>query len=292
MMTLRLWQAFAPLLLSAAITSTVLAQDPPKLRNSDIDNIGTRDINAGNLNFMTIEKEIAMGRQLASEVERQFKLIDDPAINEYVNRVGQNIVRNSDAKVPVTIKVVNSPELNSVSVPGGFIYVNTGVILAADNEAELAFVIADGVAHVAARHGAEQASRGQLIHFASIPAVFFTGGAGGFSLRQASNTIYPIQSLQFMRKDVTEADYLGVQYLYKAGYDPQAAVHLLEELQTIEPTGDGTASVLSTHPATADRIKATQRNIDLILPPRPQSVTTTQEFESIKAQVAQLPGQR
>lgn len=290
-MTLRLRQALAPVLLSAAITSTVFAQDPPKLRNSDIDNIGTRDINSGNLNFMTIEKEITMGRQLASELEGQFKLVDDPTINEYVNRVGQNIARNSDAKVPVTIKVVNSPELNSVSLPGGLIYVNTGVILAADNEAELAFVIADGVAHVAARHGAEQASKGQLIHFASFPAVFM-GGVGGFTLRQAANRIYPMQFLQFMKKDVTEADYLGVQYLYKAGYDPHAAVHLLEELQTVETAGNPTASLFSTHPATADRIQATQRNIDLILPPRPQSVTTTQEFESIKAQVAQLPGQR
>jgi len=287
-MSLHLRQALAPVLLSAAITSTAFAQDPPKPRNSDIDNIGTRDINRGNLNFITIEKEIAMGRQLASEVERQLKLVDNPAINEYVNRIGQNIVLNSDAKVPVTIKVVNSPELNSVSLPGGFIYVNTGAILAAGNEAELAFVIAEGVAHVAARHGAEQASRAQLINFASIPSIF-TGGAGGFALRQASNMIYPAQFLQFMRKDVSEADYLGVQYLYKAGYDPHAAVHFLEELQAREPL-ENRASLFSTHPATADRITATQRNIDLILPPRPLSVTTTAEFESIKAQVAQLPG--
>jgi predicted Zn-dependent protease len=290
-MAFTLRHALVSVLLSATITASAFAQGQTLPRNSDIENIGTRDINRGNLNFMTIEKEIAMGRQFAAELERQLKLIDDPAINEYVNRVGQNIVLNSDAKVPVTIKVVNSSEVNSVSLPGGFIYVNTGVILAADNEAELAFVIADGVAHVAARHGTENESKGQLVQFASIPLIFM-GGVGGFTLRQAANMTVPISFLQFMRKDVTEADYLGVQYLYKAGYDPHAAVHLLEELRAIESTGSRTASLFSTHPATADRIKATQRNIDLILPPRPQSVTTTQEFDAIKAQVAQLLGQR
>ena len=113
-----------------------------KKKNSDVENIGNRDINKGSINFFSLDKEIAMGRQLAAEIERQVKLNEDPTINEYVNRVGQNLVRNSDAKVPFTIKIVDSNEINAFALPGGFFYVNTGLILAADDESELAGVMA------------------------------------------------------------------------------------------------------------------------------------------------------
>src|SRR5215475_3883344 len=149
-----------------------------KKKNSDVDNIGNRNINKGSINFISLEKEIAMGRQLAAEIERQVKLIEDPTINEYVNRVGQNLVRNSDAKVPFTIKVVESDEINAFALPGGFFYVNSGLILAADDEAELAGVMAHEIAHVAARHGTEQQSRGQLWQYASLPLIFVSGGIG------------------------------------------------------------------------------------------------------------------
>src|SRR5262245_60893036 len=180
-------------------------------KNSDVQNIGNRNIDKGSINFVSLEKEIAMGRQLAAEVERQVKLIEDPTINEYVNRVGQNLVRNSDAKVPFTIKVVESDEINAFALPGGFFYVNSGLILAADDESELAGVMAHEIAHVAARHGTEQASKAELINFASIPLIFM-GGVGGFALRQAAGFLIPMQFLQFSRKDEAEADYLGLQY--------------------------------------------------------------------------------
>src|SRR5262249_10384124 len=183
-----------------------------KKKNSDVDNIGNRNINKGSINFISLDKEIAMGRQLAAEIERQVKLIDDPTINEYVNSVGQNLVRNSDAKVPFTIKVVESDEINAFALPGGFFYVNSGLILAADDESELAGVMAHEIAHVAARHGTEQASKAELINFASIPLIFM-GGVGGFALRQAAGFLIPMQFLQFSRKDESEADYLGLQYL-------------------------------------------------------------------------------
>src|SRR6266704_2798180 len=261
-------------------------------KNSDVDNIGNRNINKGSINFISLDKEIAMGRQLSAEIERQVKLNDDPTVSEYVNRVGQNIVRNSDAKVPFTIKVVESDEINAFALPGGFFYVNSGLILAADDESELAAVMAHEIAHVAARHGTKQASKAELVNFASIPLIFM-GGVGGFALRQAAGFLIPMQFLQFSRKDEAEADYFGLQYLYKTGYDPGAMVSFFEKLQAKESARPGSVSkMFSTHPPTGDRIEMTKKNIEAILPDREQYVVTTSEFNSVKAQLAQLENRR
>jgi len=263
-----------------------------KPKNCDVDNIGARDINKGSINFISLDKEIAMGKQLSADVERQVKLIDDPTITEYVNRVGQNIVRNSDAKVPFTIKVVESDEINAFALPGGFFYVNSGLILAADDEAELAGVMAHEIAHVAARHGTEQYSKGELVNFASIPLIFM-GGVGGFALRQAAGFLIPMSFLQFSRKDEAEADYLGLQYMYKAGYDPTSTVSFFEKLQAKESAKPGSVSkMFSTHPPTGDRIEMDKKNIELILPARDQYVLTTSEFGRIKTQLAQLENRK
>jgi predicted Zn-dependent protease len=261
-----------------------------KKKNGDVDNIGNRDINKGlgNINFISLEKEIAMGRQMAAEIERQIKLLEDPTINEYVNRVGQNLVRNSDAKVPFTIKVVDSDEINAFALPGGFFYVNSGLILAADDESELAAVMAHEIAHVTARHGTENASKAQLVNIASIPLIFL-GGVAGFGIRQAAGFLIPMQFLQFNRKAEGEADYLGVQYLYKTGYDPGAAVIFFEKLQAKETARPGSISkMFSTHPPTGDRIEATKANIEAVLPDREEYVVTTSEFNKIKTLLARL----
>ena len=263
-----------------------------KKKNSDVENIGNRNINKGSINFFSLEKEIQMGRQLAAEIERQVKLVEDPTINEYVNRVGQNIVRNSDAKVPFTIKVVESDEINAFALPGGFFYVNSGLILAADDESELAAVMAHEIAHVAARHGTKQASKAELINFASIPLIFM-GGVGGFALRQAAGFLIPLQFLQFSRGDEAEADYLGLQYLYKTGYDPGAAVSFFEKLQAKESARPGSVSkMFSTHPPTGDRIEMTKKNIEQILPDKEQYVVTTSEFNKVRTLLAQLENRR
>ncbi len=278
-----------------------------KKKNSDVENIGNRNINKGSLNFFSLEKEIQMGRQLnffslekeiqmgrqlAAEIERQVKLVEDPTINEYVNRVGQNLVRNSDAKVPFTIKVVESDEINAFALPGGFFYVNSGLILAADDESELAAVMSHEIAHVAARHGTRQASKAELINFASIPLIFM-GGVGGFAIRQAAGFLIPLQFLQFSRGDEAEADYLGLQYLYKTGYDPGAAVSFFEKLQAKESARPGSVSkMFSTHPPTGDRIEMTKKNIELILPDKDQYVVTTSEFNKVRTLLAQLENRR
>jgi predicted Zn-dependent protease len=265
------------LTLGVLLTTAALAQEKPN--NSDIENIGSRDINKGSVNFYSLDKEIAMGRQLAAEVERQVRLVEDPTINEYVNRVGQNIVRNSDAKtLPVTFKVVQSADVNAQALLGGFVYITTGTIAYVDNEAELAFVLAQQVAHVAARHATEQASKGGLGNFATIPRIGRDGA-------QAIGSSVGDQFLQEARAQVMEADFLGVQYLYKAGYDANAATAFLQK--TAAPARTPTAQIFSPVPSAAERIAAMQKNTLLILPIRSQNVVTTPEFDRVKALVKQ-----
>src|SRR5579864_3367214 len=201
-------------------------------KKKDPDAIGNRDVDKG-INFNSLEKEIALGKQLAQEVERQAKIIDDPVIAEYVNRVGQNLVRNSDAKVPFTIKVLDTEEVNAFALPGGFFFVNSGLILKAESEAELAGVMAHEIAHVAARHGTRQATKGDLLQIGTIPLIFM-GGWAGYAIRQGAGLAIPMGFLTFTRANEREADYLGLQYLYKSGYDPIAFIDFFEKIETLE----------------------------------------------------------
>jgi len=189
-------------------------------KKKDPEAIGDRDVGKG-VNFYSLEKEIALGKQLAQEVERQAKIIDDPIIAEYVNRVGQNIVRNSDAKVPFTIKVLDSEEVNAFALPGGFFFVNSGLILKADTEAELAGVMAHEIAHVAARPRHTAGHPRELINIGTIPLIFM-GGWTGYIIRQGAGFGNP-HGLPAVYEGVRKgSDYLGLQYLYKSGYDPTA----------------------------------------------------------------------
>jgi beta-barrel assembly-enhancing protease len=260
-------------------------------KKKDPEAIGDRDVAKG-VNFYSLEKEIALGKQLAQEVERQAKIVDDPIIAEYVNRVGQNLVRNSDAKVPFTIKVLDSEEINAFALPGGFFFVNTGLILKADTEAELAGVMAHEIAHVACRHGTKQATRGELVNLASIPLIFM-GGWTGYAIRQGAGLAIPMGFLQFSRGFEGEADYFGLQYLYKSGYDPTAFVDFFEKIQSLEKKKPGTLSkVFSTHPMTDDRIKASQDEIQKILLAKPEYVVNTSEFNDVRGRLAMLHNHR
>jgi len=266
---------------------SVFAKD----KKNDPDEIGNRDVGKG-VNFYSIEKEIALGKQLAQEVERQAKIIDDPVIAEYVNRVGQNLVRNSDAKVPFTIKVLDSEEVNAFALPGGFFFVNSGLVLKAESESELAGVMAHEIAHVAARHGTKQATRGEIINIASIPLIFM-GGWTGYAIRQGAGLAIPLGFLNFSRGFEREADYLGLQYLYKTGYDPTAFVDFFEKIQSMEKKKPGTVSkVFSTHPMTDDRIKAAQEEIQKILVAKPEYVVNTSEFNAVRNRLAMLHNHR
>jgi len=262
-----------------------------KDKKKDPEEIGNRDVGKG-INFYSLEKEIGLGKQLAQEVERQAKVIDDPIIAEYVNRIGQNLVRNSDAKVPFTIKVLDSEEVNAFALPGGFFFVNSGLMLKAESEAELAGVMAHEIAHVAARHGTRQATRGQLINYGSIPLIFL-GGWTGYAIRQGAGLAIPLGFLNFSRGFEREADFLGLQYLYKAGYDPGAFVDFFEKIQSLEKKKPGTISkVFSSHPMTDDRIKASQEEIQKVLTAKPEYVVNTSEFNDVKNRLAMLHNRR
>ena len=225
---------------------------------------------------------------MPSKWKSSVKLIQDPVVTEYVNRVGQNLVRNSDAQVPFTIKVIDSDDINAFALPGGFFYVNSGLILAADEEAELAGVMAHEIAHVAACHAARENTRGSLMQMATIPLIFVGGGVG-YAAYEAAGLAVPLTFMHFSRGFETEADYLGLQYMYKSGYDPQAFISFFEKVQAQEKKKPGTlAKAFSTHPQTPDRIEKSQQEIGHILAARAQYVVSTSEFDDVKSRLAAI----
>jgi predicted Zn-dependent protease len=251
--------------------------------------IGKRDINKGSIQFYSIEREVAIGRQLAAEVDRSSKVINDPIVTEYINRVAQNVVLHSDSKVPFTIKVIDSQEVNAFALPGGFLYVNRGLLEAAENEAEVAGVIAHEIAHVAARHGMEQASKGELFNYLSIPLIFL-GGIGGYAIRQGLGLAVPLSFLKFSRGAEKEADRLGAQYMWASGYDPNALITFFEKLQAKNKKKPGTLSKLfSTHPMTGDRIDEV-RELIARFPERGEYQLSSSEFGQVKSRIVTIAG--
>ena len=209
-------------------------------KEDDVDAIGNRKIGGRGLgDWYSLETEIRMGKQYAMQVEQSVKLVQDPVVNEYVNRIGQNLVRNSDAQVPFTIKVIDSDEVNAFALPGGFFYVNSGLILAADEEAELAGVMAHEISHVCARHGMRQMTRANWAQIGTLPLIFIGGGIG-YGIYEASGLALPLTFMKFQRNFEAEADYLGLQYMYKTGYDPQAFISFFEKIQAKEKKKPGT----------------------------------------------------
>ncbi len=257
----------------------------------DVADIGNRKVGKGSKlgNWYSLEKEIAMGKAYAAQVEQTAKMVQDPVVTEYVNRIGQNLVRNSDARVPFTIKVIDSDEVNAFALPGGFFYVNSGLILAADEEAELAGVMAHEIAHVAARHATRQMTRLNWANLATIPLIFVGWGTTAMAAQSVISIGLPLAFMKFSRGFESEADYLGLQYMYAAGYDPQAFIAFFEKIQAKEKQKPGTlAKAFASHPQTPDRIASSQKEINNVLPPRPQYIVNTSEFDDVKARLAAL----
>jgi predicted Zn-dependent protease len=259
----------------------------------DVNAVGNRDIGGRGMgNWYSVDTEIKMGKMYASEIEKSTKFITDPVVVEYVNRIGQNIVKNSDCKVPFTIKVIDSDEINAMALPGGFFYVNSGLILNADEEAELAGVMAHETAHVCAHHAVREQTRLNYAQLGTIPLIFI-GGWTGYGIYEAASIGVPITFMKFSREFEAQADYLGVQYMYRAGYDPQAFISFFEKVQALEKRKPGAvAKVFADHPQTPDRILHSQEEIARILPARDEYTVTTSEFDDVKARLARIENKR
>jgi predicted Zn-dependent protease len=274
---------------NTAATASAPKETHDKGKN-DIDDIGNRKIGGTGKSmgdWYSIDTDVKLGKQYAMMVESSARMIQDPVVVEYVNRVGQNLVRNSDAKVPFTIKVVDSDDINAFALPGGFFYVNSGLILAADNEAELAGVMAHEIAHVAARHATREMTRSNYVQFATIPLIFVNSWGIYEAANAAMSLALPITFMKFQRGYEGEADYLGLQYMYKAGYDPQAFIDFFEKVKALEKQKPGILSkTFSSHPPTPDRIMKSQEEIRNILPARPEYIVDTSEFDQTKARLA------
>jgi beta-barrel assembly-enhancing protease len=282
---------------SDALPSPGEALDPHIKAGSedDVNAVGTRNIGGrGAGNWYSVDSEIRMGKQYSMEIEKSAHMVTDPVVVEYVNRIGQNIVKNSDCKVPFTIKVIDSDEINAMALPGGFFYVNSGLIMAADEEAELAGVMAHETAHVCAHHAAREMTRMNYVQIGSIPLIIFTQGSWtGYGIYEAAQLAVPITFLQFSRNFEAEADWLGLQYMYKAGYDPQAFIQFFEKIDALEKHKPGTlAKVFADHPQTPDRIAHSEDEIATIMPARPDYVVSTSEFDDVKARLARIENKR
>jgi predicted Zn-dependent protease len=284
-----------------SIVSVAQEEVPPvpetaKIKRGGIDDvsaIGTRNIGGRGMgNWYSTESEVTMGRRYAAQIDRSTKFISDPVITEYVNRIAQNLVRNSDAKIPFAVKVIDADDVNAFALPGGFFYVNSGLILAADSESELAGVMAHEISHVIAHHAARQMTRSHYAQLGTVPLIF-VGGATGYGAYGAASIGIPLTFMKFSRGFEAQADYLGIQYLYKAGYDPESFIAFFEKIEAMEKHKPGTiARAFEDHPPTEDRIQHSQQEIARILPPRAQYVTDTSEFQDVKARLTRLKNRK
>lgn len=274
-------------LVALSLTSLASAGGDDK----NIDNIGNRKV--AHRSIISEEKEIAYGKQYADQIDQQAKIVKDPVVAEYVNRVSQNIARNSDLKVPLTVKVIDDPTINAFALPGGFLYVNTGTVLAADEEDELAGVVAHEIAHVAARHWASQMTKMTLLNYATIPLIFLPMTYPVYmGVSEAMNIGIPVVFLKFSRSAEAEADYLGLQYMYKAGYDPNSYVTFFGKVMQEERREPGSVpKIFADHPPTADRVIKCQEEITELLPKKDQYLVTTSEFIDVQGRLKTLVAQ-
>jgi predicted Zn-dependent protease len=254
-------------------------------KKKDVDAIGDRRV--AHRSIISEQKEIAIGKKYATEIDHSARIIKDPVINEYVNRVAQNVARNSDLKIPLTVKVLDDPSINAFALPGGFLYVNSGLLKAANEEDQLAGVIAHEIAHVAARHWASQMTKATILQYAMIPLMFTPMSFPVYiGLSQGLNMGIPLAFLKFSRDDEAEADFLGIQYMYKAGYDPNAYVAFFGKIvQEARSSPGSVPSIFSDHPPTPDRIIKAEKEIKTLLPQKPEYLVSTSEFSDMKTRL-------
>ena len=264
-------------------------------KHADVDKIGNRKINGKVArlfpNFVSLEKEIQIGAGYAQEVERTALLIEDPVVTEYVDSLAQKIVQRSDAKVPFVVRVLDTEEVNAFALPGGYFFVNKGLILEAETESELAGVMAHEIAHVTARHATERMTKGQLLQFAALPALFVGGYWTQVAIRQGMSFGLSMSALGITRQSEGEADQLGTQYLWNTGFDPTAFITFFEKLSAKEKEKPGRfAGFFRTHPHVDERIVRVQEEISF-LPVKDEYLVTGSEFAKVKARLIAMDNQ-
>lgn len=291
-LTLALAAVFAWGAVPALANNTAAVKPCSDARNKtdDVYCIGQRRV--AHHSIISEQKEIAIGKKYAEQIDRSAKLVKDPVITEYVNRVEQNIAGSSDAKIPITVRVIDSPEINAFTLPGGFIYVNTGLLHAAGSEAQLAGVLAHETAHVACRHWASDATKKTLLQYAMIPLIFTPMSYPVYiGLSEGMNLGIPMAFLKFSRNDERQADFLGLQYMWKAGYDPDAYLSMFAKIiQEGRRTPGSVAGVFMDHPPTKDRIINAEKEIKTILPSRHQYLVSNSEFQTVQGRLNTLLG--
>jgi Zn-dependent protease with chaperone function len=285
----------------------VRPEDPKKIAKYDVNRIGHRGIGHG-FNIYSEKRERQLGQNLAAAFDSSSRIVNDPVLNDYVNRLAQKIVRNSDAEIPFTVRLIDSSEIpRAYGLPGGFLYVDSALIFAAESEAELAGVMAHEIAHVAARHATRALTRKNLYNFTGSLALL--AGPVGIVLEDAGGVAGPLSVKKFSRDSEYEADLLGIEYAYTAGYDPEALLSVLEKLHALEasraamfakipgyhfvsklPFHSQVARGFSNYPLLEERIRRLQLEITTFLPDRKDYIVDTNEFQDIKERLLSLQG--
>jgi Zn-dependent protease with chaperone function len=285
----------------------VRPEDPKKIAKYDVNRIGHRGIGHG-FNIYSQKREHQLGQNLAAAFDSSSRIVNDPVLNDYVNRLAQKIVRNSDAEIPFTVRLIDSSEIpRAYGLPGGFLYVDSALIFAAESEAELAGVMAHEIAHVAARHATRALTRKDLFHVTG--SLSMLAGPVGIVLQDAGGVAGPLSVKKFSRDSEYEADLLGIEYAYTAGYDPEALLSALEKLHALEasraamfakipgyhfasklPFHSQVARGFSNYPLLEERIRRLQLEITTFLPDRKDYIVDTNEFQDIKERLLSLQG--
>jgi predicted Zn-dependent protease len=255
---------------------------------TEINRIGNRDLTKGSLDLYSWQREFQIGKEMAERVEELTTPLNDPATQEYVQALADRIVRNSDAKIPVQVKIIYSNQVDAFALPGGFLFVNSGLILQTHSEAELAGVIAHEVAHIADRDATRQMTQAEVLQWLSLP-LLYVGGPAGFAIRGSFAVAGPLGARVFSRRAEERADFLGLQYMYKSGYDPEGYVDFFERVKNLEKDPKSMiARAFASHPLTKDRVVAAQREIARDLPSRPEYVVTTSAYQHVKDRLEQM----
>ena len=253
----------------------------------DINAIGHRVIGypSGYGNWYSLDKEKEIGAQVSAAFEKSTTLLHDSITQAYLDRLAQTIALNSDSQLPITIRVIDSEDSYALTLMGGHQYISRGLILQLQNEGELAAAIARGIAHTALRSATGEATRTSLMKMVAVPVVF-NGQDGVVANSTDPGMAVPLTFLKFRRDDESAADYFGVQYLYKSGYEPECFIGFIQEAWP--PSGKPTVAAFSPFPPLPERLKALEKEIREILPKRSGAVTSTGEFAAVREHLLSL----